>query len=53
MTNAWPRAIAATALLSMLGSGLAQAQVPEPVYQALKTMARWWTCRARPSSTAP
>jgi hypothetical protein len=38
MTGHWSRAAAATALLATLGCGLAQAQVPEPVYQSLKAM---------------
>lgn len=37
MTRAWPRAIAtAAAVLANLGPALAQAQVPEPIYQQLK-----------------
>jgi triacylglycerol lipase len=38
MTQAWPRAVAAAALMASLSSGLARAQVPEPIYQQLKAI---------------
>jgi triacylglycerol lipase len=38
MTEAWPRAIAAAALLATFSSGLARAETPEPIYQQLKAI---------------
>ena len=38
MTRNWQTAVAAVGILATAGSGLAAAQVPEPVYQQLKAM---------------
>src|SRR5215469_9788488 len=38
MTRPWSRAVAGAALLSIFASGIARAEVPEPIYQQLKKM---------------